>query len=442
MIMLEKEPATTQASSQPKRFLFAQWDGGGNVPPVVSIARRLTARGHAVHVLSDPCNRHEFEASGATFSAWKRAPVRRDHSPQSDPIRDWEISSPLALLARLRDRALFGPALAYAQDLLDELEGRGADALVTNDTLFGAMMAGERAGIPTIALSPNIYLYPLPGMPPFGPGLLPATGILGRLRDHLITSLTRHILGKASATYNQARATLGLPPLAHPLDQLARLDRHLILTSRAFDFAPSHLPAGILYTGPELSDPHFAAPWSGPNFDNRPLVLAGFSTTFQNHAEVLRRVIQALGTLPVNAVLTVGPALNLADFPAPPNVHVCASAPHSVLLKDASAVVTHCGHGTVIRSLAAGVPMLCMPMGRDQNDNATRVVARGAGLLLKPTAEAEAIRNSISQLLQTPSFRSQAQQLGQRIAADAAASPTVAILEERASQPVLHRPRT
>src|SRR5207248_8948080 len=68
----------------------------------------------------------------------------------------------------------------------------------------------------------------------------------------------------------------------------------------------------------------------------------------------------------------------LPILPRAANVHVCASAPHSELLKQAAVVVTHAGHGTVIRALAAGVPLVCMPMGRDQNENAARVVFRGA----------------------------------------------------------------
>ena len=45
---------------------------------------------------------------------------------------------------------------------------------------------------------------------------------------------------------------------------------------------------------------------------------------------------------------------------------------------DMGHVVTHAGHGTVLKTLAAGVPMVCMPMGRDQKDNTVRVLRLGA----------------------------------------------------------------
>jgi MGT family glycosyltransferase len=424
---------TTSQRGEAKRFLFAHWEGGGNTPPVLSIVKRLTGRGHSVHAVSDPCNRAEFESVGATFTSWRRPVVRVDRTA-SDPIRDWELNSPLALLARIRDRVLVGPALQYAQDLLDEFARQPADAVVANDMMLGALMAGESAGVPTVALSPNVCVYPLPGVPPFGPGLLPAEGIAGKLRDKALAAVTRYIFGRTAAAYNQARTAVGLPPIAHPLDQLRRVDRHVILTSPAFDFPSTQLPRNIVYTGPELADPGWLHEWTDPRpaHDDRPLVLVGFSTTFQNQAAVLRWVMEALGKLPVTAIVTAGPAMNPADFAPPSNVYICKAAPHSVLLKEASLMVTHAGHGTVMRSLAAGVPLLCMPMGRDQNDNAARTVARGAGLRLRPDASAEAIRQCVRQLLSESRFRRRARELGRQIVEDAARSRTVEILEELA----------
>ena len=104
-------------------------------------------------------------------------------------------------------------------------------------------------------------------------------------------------------------------------------------------------------------------------------------------------MIQALSTLDIRAVLTVGPALDSEALPGT-WITVCRSAPHSRLLPEAAMMITHGGHGTVIRSLAAGL-LICMPFGRDQNDNAARVVARGAGLRVSRTASVRAIRKAV-----------------------------------------------
>ena len=82
-----------------------------------------------------------------------------------------------------------------------------------------------------------------------------------------------------------------------------------------------------------------------------PLVLLSFSTTFQNQREALQRAIDALGQLAVRALVTVGPALRREDFNAPANVVIRKSAPHSQVLPHVDAMITHAGHGSVVRAL-------------------------------------------------------------------------------------------
>src|ERR1051326_3507338 len=174
-------PPAAAAAAPARAFLFTHWEGGGNTPPMLSLVRRLVARGHAVRALGDPCNRAEVEAAGASFSPWSRAPRREDKSADTDLLRDWEVTSPPAMIARLRDRLFFGPSLAHPQGTLDELTRFHADVVVTSDMLFGPMAAAEAAGVPCVALAANVYLFPLPGVPPFGPGLQPATNVLGQI---------------------------------------------------------------------------------------------------------------------------------------------------------------------------------------------------------------------------------------------------------------------
>ena len=98
---------------------------------------------------------------------------------------------------------------------------------------------------------------------------------------------------------------------------------------------------------------------------------------------------------------------------------VLAHAPHREVLRHAAAVVTHGGHGTVVKALAAGVPMVLLPHGRDQADTAVRVTARGAGIALKRTARPEAIAAAVTEVLQNPTFRAAAQRLGEAVRRDA-----------------------
>jgi UDP:flavonoid glycosyltransferase YjiC (YdhE family) len=153
------------------------------------------------------------------------------------------------------------------------------------------------------------------------------------------------------------------------------------------------------------------------------------SSTFMDHGDVLQRAATALGELPVRGVVTTGPAIPAGSIDAPANVTVLERAPHREVLSHASAVVTHAGHGTVIKALAAGVPVVAMPLGRDQLDNAARVVHHGAGLKLKPKASSDAIARAVRRVLDEAAFAANAERLAAAIAAETAEDRTVAELE-------------
>jgi UDP:flavonoid glycosyltransferase YjiC (YdhE family) len=149
---------------------------------------------------------------------------------------------------------------------------------------------------------------------------------------------------------------------------------------------------------------------------------------------LLRRIVAALGRMDLDAVVTVGPAMEKETLPAPANVSILHSAPHDTVMQEVSLVVTHGGHGTVTRSLVNGVPLLVIPMGRDQGDNAARVVARGAGLSLADGATEEEIVSAVGRLVTEPHFKAAAVRLGNAIAADVASSVFVTEMEAIATR--------
>ena len=93
----------------------------------------------------------------------------------------------------------------------------------------------------------------------------------------------------------------------------------------------------------------------------------------------MHRVLESLRGLPVRAVVTLGPALAGETFDVPGNVQVEPFVPHEVVLPYVSAVVTQCGLSTVTKVLAAGLPMVCLPVLGDQPANAARITSRRCG---------------------------------------------------------------
>jgi MGT family glycosyltransferase len=268
-------------------------------------------------------------------------------------------------------------------------------------------------------------------MPPFGAGMAPAASDQDVMLHQMVGQTTRTLFQTGLSDLNAAREGLGLPLLTDLFDQLVLARRILLATSRTFDFAPDPLPEPFAYVGPYVADPVDGQAWDSPwsPHDARPLVVVTSSSLYEAQEDLLRRIIAALGTLPVRALVTLGPALDPAAFEAPGNVHVVSSAPHGALFPKAALFVTHGGHGSVIRPLMAGLPLLILPGLRDQRDNAMRVTARGAGLMLERDVSPAKIAGAVNTLLGEPSYREAATRLGAAIAADLGARDAEGALE-------------
>lgn len=415
-----------------RSYLFVTFEGGGNIPPVLGVARRLAARGHDVRVLTEPCLRAAVREAGARFVPFTRHFTREDRA--QDLIGDAAARTPIGALRASLERLVFGPAPVVAEETRRAMEAERPDVLVADALMPGALVAAEAAGVPRVVLFHMPEYLPGPGRPAAGPGFLPRTDLVGRLRDGVMTRIFLRQVQAYLPAFNQARRAAGLAPLSTAgelVGQFHAADLRLIQTSRAFDFPIAPPPANVRYVGPVLDDPDWAGDWRSPwpGGDPRPLVVASLSSTYQDQGGALRRIIAALGTLPVRGLVTLGPAMAGERFEVPANVVAVPSAPHARVFPHAAAIVTHAGHGTVMRALAHGVPLLCLPMGRDQDDNAARVVHRGAGLRLRPSAAAPRIAAALRRLLDEPGFRAQAERLGRTIRDDAAADRAVAELE-------------
>ncbi|MBA3375442.1 MAG: hypothetical protein H0U00_06455 [Actinobacteria bacterium] len=156
--------------------------------------------------------------------------------------------------------------------------------------------------------------------------------------------------------------------------------------------------------------------WQG---DDRPLVYVSFGTvaaTFPPAAQVYARSLEAVAELPVRVLLTTGGNdLELGDLPA--NVHVEGWVDEGEVLAHASAVVGHGGAGTTLSALAAGCPLVSVPLFGDQPDNAVRVAAAGAGVVVAM----DGIRAGLDLVLEKTSYRD----ASNRISVEMGALPAV-----------------
>lgn len=398
------------------KILVAAWDNGGGVEVVETVVRKCVGAGHEVRVLGTEGLRGRMDGAGAVFRRYRYAPDNDRRQAATDLLKDWEAKNPLDAFARIRDRVMFGPASRFCRDIIEELEAETADVVIVDVMIASALCAAEAAGIPRVLLVHALYGIPRYGATPMGAGFLPAAGALERLRDRAVFGITIRLLRPALAPVNATRAELGLNSYESPLELFDLADRIVVCTSPSYDFDADAAPGNLVYVGPQSSDAagqQWESPWR--EAPPRPLVLVSLSSTFMEQDRLLQDAIDALGRLPVYGLVTTGPTLDASSFTTPPNVVVQSWVPHAAVLPHCAAVVTHGGHGTVMKTLAAGVPMIVAPLGRDQPDNAARVVHANAGLrLTKP--DAARLEHAIRQVLEQPQYAAGARAMAERLA--------------------------
>jgi MGT family glycosyltransferase len=184
-----------------------------------------------------------------------------------------------------------------------------------------------------------------------------------------------------------------------------------------FEFPRRNLPAYFHFTGPfaRRSDrPPTPFPWEKLN--GKPLVYVCFGTTQNRNRHLYDAVAEVTGKLDAQVVLSLGGATML-ELPGklPGNLLVVPFAPQLEILTKVVLMITHAGMNSTLESLAAGVPMVAVPIAHDQHGVAARIEWTGTGVRVPPSeCEPTRLRNAIETVLGNTSFRESARRF-QRI---------------------------
>ena len=391
-------------------ILIAMIEGGGNVTPMLGLARKFLNSGHSISILSEPCLEKTIKEAGASFIPFTKHFTRTDR--KEDLFKDWNASK---INNPVFDRVMFGPASDVINQCIEVMRTKSIDLLVVDVLIFPGIIAAEHLGIPKIVVFHMPEFLPGPNRPPGNMGLKPGKGFFYKLRDKILAKLMTTKFDEFKAVLNEKLASLSLTPLNHTLDLFDRADLRLIQTTKSFDVPIEPGPKNVRYIGPELDDPDWVSdqewvtPW--PDQDVKPLVVISFSSTFQNQSKAIQNSINALSQLPVNGIVTLGPAMEDQEFTVSDNVVVMKSVKHSMLFPHANLIITHGGHGTIVRALSYGLPIICLPMGRDQDDNAIKVAIKGCGKKLSPKSSPRSIRKAVEHILSDNKFKINAKKM-------------------------------
>jgi MGT family glycosyltransferase len=179
---------------------------------------------------------------------------------------------------------------------------------------------------------------------------------------------------------NSIRERFGLEPVSSLAEDFGRMPLMLYMSAEPFEYPRSDWPENVVMVGPCDWDPSVDPPAWLSQVD-KPIVLVGTSTEFQDDGKLVRVAFEALAEEPVTVVATL-PTVDPSGLRVPANARMERFIPHRPVLEGAVCAITHGGMGSTQKALAHGVPVCAVPFGRDQLEVARRVEVAQAGTRL------------------------------------------------------------
>jgi UDP:flavonoid glycosyltransferase YjiC (YdhE family) len=371
-----------------RRLLLGAFGDPGHAFPMIALGEALAARGHAVTLQTWRRWREPVERAGMDFAP---APEYQVFPTRARPLKPYEA----AVRAAAETRAL--------------IDAVHPDALVADILTVAVALAAEAQGAPWATLVPHVFPPGAYGFPPYSLGArLPRTA-LGRA---LWRGLDRPVgvgLRQGRDELNGARARLGLPTVA---DVHGGISRALCLvgTFPQLEY-PRAWPPATHVVGPLTWEPPAVDVEVPPG--DEPLVLVAPSTSQDPEHRLLRAAVEGLAELPVRVLATCNGRALPRTARVPKNARLVDWVSYARMMPLCSVVVCHGGHGTMVRALAAGCPVVVAPVSGDMNENAARADWARVGVrvpwrFVSPTT----VRLAVERALVDPRLRAGAGKLG------------------------------
>jgi zeaxanthin glucosyltransferase len=399
-----------------------------------AIGRELQMRGHqltlfhlsdlAKPALTEISASEPIERSAVSFANSGDASVARTTGSTQDAFLHYMVK-------RARWICENAPALLAAAKL---------DCLLADALDPATATVGEMLQIPYATINNALPLNTEPLVPPdFLPWQFHDTW-WARLRNAFAYKVRDLLISPLNRTLNGYRRQWNLRPYRTPADSLSPLAQITQLV-REFDLPHTRLPKCFHYVGPyhRESDSQHGFPYDQLN--SRPLVYASLGTRQSVYSPLWREISESCAGLDVQLVIALGNRNgSQAMSPLPGNPVTVDYAPQVDLLARARLAILHGGLNSTMEALAAGVPIIALPLIGDQFGVAARVAYTGAGETIAGSrCHAIGLRPLIKTVLEGSSYREHARDLKFAINQTAGSRRAADILEEVAAtrRPVL-----
>jgi MGT family glycosyltransferase len=341
--------------SRPLKIFLGAFGQPGHAFPMLAVGAELARRGHEVRYETWRHWSDDVEATGMHFIAAPEYPV---FPTMERPLQPYEA------------------VLRAAGETRERIQEFGPDLVVHDILTLAPALAAELEGVPVATLIPHLYPVTEPGFPPYAIGArMPATAV-GRLLWRAPNRAVERGLRLGREQLNGTRRRLGLAERSDLHGGLSR-DLCLVATFPQLEY-PRQWPESVQVVGPVVWEPE--APEIELPAADGPLVLVAPSTAQDPSQRMLNAALTGLGGLNVLATTNRRP-LSRPVRPRP-GMTLVNWLSYTQTMPRADLVVCHAGHGTLVRALACGTPVLAIPHVGDMGENAARVDWAGAGVRL------------------------------------------------------------
>jgi UDP:flavonoid glycosyltransferase YjiC (YdhE family) len=358
------------------RVFLGAFGDAGHAFPLLALGERLVARGHEVTLETWRRWREPVERGGMRFVPAPEYPV---FPTREQPLQPYEAVT---------------RAVPVTQAAIRDAE---PDVVVHDILTLAPALAAELEGVPWATLIPHVHPTSAPGCPPYSMGARPPRTAVGRALWGLMEHPVAAGLRRGRDELNGTRSRLGLPPLERVFGGLSeRLC--MVATFPGLEY-PRDWPAGTEVIGPLLWELPYDEVDPPPGDD--PLVLVAVSTAQDPDHELLRSALVGLAGEPVRVLAATNRRPLRHPVAVPANARLVEWISYSRTMPRCAAVISHAGHGTVVRALASGTPLLAVPHSGDMGENAARIDWAGVGVrlpwrLLGPTTLRLALRRLLA----------------------------------------------
>ncbi|HTX09999.1 MAG TPA: nucleotide disphospho-sugar-binding domain-containing protein [Solirubrobacteraceae bacterium] len=392
------------------RFFLGAFGEPGHAFPMLALGARLAARGHEVTFETWSRWREDVEAAGMRF----------------EPAPEYPLFSGSRGASAMYEAVVL--ATAETRNVVAELRPH----VVVHDILtLAPALAGELEGVPVATLVPHLFPVGADGFPPYALGArLPRTPY-GRRLWRGLERFTQAGLRQGRDELNAARLKVGLGSVARLHGGLS--DRLCLVGTYPQLEYPRDWPAHVKVVGPIMWEPPYAA--VTPPAGEAPLVLVAPSTAQDPRHRLLRAALDGLGDEPIRVLATWNRRPLAAPVDVPANTRLVEWLSYAKTMPSCAAVICHAGHGTMVRALACGCPVVAAPHSGDMAENAARVDWAGVGVRLPwRLVTPGTLRLAVRRALAEASFVARARELASWAAAHDGASRAAELVEEFALQ--------